>query len=59
VLESVAATQNGYRLFESTAQAMTRSAERLQAKTEQAGTEIQATVTQLVGKMRSLYAPVA
>lgn len=59
VVESVEGTQQGFRLFESTAQAMTRSAERLQIKTEQAATEIQATVTQLVGKMKPLYAPLA
>jgi hypothetical protein len=59
LLESVEGTQHGFRLFESTAQAVTRSAERLQAKAEQTGTEIQATVSQLVGKMKSLYTPVA
>jgi hypothetical protein len=59
VVESVEGAQHGFRLFETTAQAMTRSAERLQLKTEQAGTEIQATVTQLAGKMKSLYAPIA
>jgi hypothetical protein len=57
VLESVEGTQNAFRLFESTAQAMTRSAERLQTKTEQTGTEIQATVAQLVGRMKTLYTP--
>lgn len=57
VVESVEGTQHGFRLFESTAQAVTRSAERLQIKTEQAATEIQATVNQLVGKMKPLYAP--
>ena len=59
LLESVEGTQHGFRLFESTAQAMTRSAERLQVKAEQTGTEIQATVSQLVGKMKALYTPVA
>jgi hypothetical protein len=59
LLESVEGTQHGFRLLESTAQAVTRSAERLQAKAEHTGTEIQATVSQLVGKMKSLYTPVA
>ena len=59
LLESVEGTQHGFRLFESTARAVTRSTERLQAKAEQTGTEIQATVSQLVGKMKSLYTPVA
>jgi hypothetical protein len=59
VIESVEGTQHGFRLFETTAQAMTRSAERLQVKAEQAGTEIQATVTQLSARMKSLYAPIA
>jgi hypothetical protein len=59
VVESVQGTQHGFRLLETTAQAMTRSAERLQMKAEQTGTEIQATVSQLAGKMKSLYAPIA
>jgi hypothetical protein len=59
MVDSVEGTQHGVRLFETTAQAMTRSAERLQIKAEQTGTEIQATVTQLAGKMKSLYAPIA
>jgi hypothetical protein len=57
MVESVEGTQHGVRLFESTAQAVTRSAERLQLKTEQAASEIQSTVIQLVGKMKPLYAP--
>lgn len=59
VLESVESTQKGFRLFESTAQAMTRSAERLQATAEQTGKEIQSTFAQLSGKMKSLYTPLA
>jgi hypothetical protein len=59
VVESVQGTQHGLRLLETSAQAMTRSAERLQMKAEQTGTEIQATVSQLAGKMKSLYAPIA
>jgi hypothetical protein len=51
--------QRMFRLYEGTAQAMTRSAERLQTSADHAGQEIQATVTQLTGKMKSLYAPLA
>ncbi|HEY7037864.1 MAG TPA: hypothetical protein VID28_03385 [Methylomirabilota bacterium] len=59
LLESVESIQHGVRLFESTAQATTRAAERVQIKAEHAGAEIQATVSQLVGKVQSLYSPVA
>lgn len=59
VLESVEGTQTGFRLFESTTQAMARSAERLQATAEQTGKEIQSTFAQLAGKMKSLYTPLA
>lgn len=58
-LESVESTQQTFKRFEDTAAAMTRSAERLQATAEQTGREIQATVAQLAGKMKSLYAPLA
>jgi hypothetical protein len=58
-LESVEGAQKTFRLFEGTAQAMTRSAERLQVTAEHAGQEIQATVAQLAGKVKSLYAPLA
>jgi hypothetical protein len=56
VLESVEATQKAFKLFEGSAQAMTRSAERLQATAEQTGKEIQATFSQLTGKVKSIYA---
>ena len=59
VVESVEGTQRGFRLLETTAQAVTRSSERLQMRAAQAGTEIQAAVVQLAGKMKSLYAPIA
>ncbi len=59
VLESVDSAQKGFRLFEGAAQAMTRSAERLQVTAEQTGKEIQTTFTQLAGKMKSLYAPLS
>jgi hypothetical protein len=59
VLESVEATQKAFKLFEGGAQAMTRSAERLQATAEQTGKEIQATFGQLAGRVKSLYSPLA
>ena len=58
-LESAEGAQKAFRLLEGAAQAMTRSAERLQVTAEHAGQEIQATVTQLAGKVQSLYAPLA
>ena len=58
-LDSAESAQKTFRLLEGTAQAMTRSAERLQLTAEHAGQEIQATVTQLPGKVRSLYTPLA
>jgi hypothetical protein len=58
MLESVEGTQKTFRLLEGTAQAMTRSAERLQSTAELTGKEIQATVTQLAGKVQSLYAAI-
>ena len=57
VLESVETAQRTFKLFEGTAQAMSRSAERLQVTAEHTGKEIQATFTQLAGKVQSLYTP--
>ena len=59
VLESVDVTQKVFRLFEDTAQAVSRSAERLQGTAEQTGKEIQATFSQLARKVQSLYNPLA
>ncbi len=59
VLESVEGTQKAFKLFESNAQAMTRSAERLQVTAEQTGKEIQATFAQVAGKVKSLSATLA
>ena len=59
VLESVEGTQKAFKLFENNAQAMTRSAERLQVTAEQAGKEIQATFAQVAGKVKSLSATIA
>ena len=58
-LESAEGAQKAFRLLEGAAQAMTRSAERLQVTAEHAGREIQATVAQLAGKVQSLYTPLA
>ena len=58
VVESVEGAQKAFRLFEGNAQAMTRSAERLQVTAEQAAKEIQATFVQLTGKVKSLYSAV-
>jgi len=57
LLESVESAQRTFKLFEGTAQAMSRSAERLQVTAEHTGKEIQATFTQLAGKVQSLYTP--
>ena len=59
VLESVEGAQKAFKLFESNAQAMTRSAERLQVTAEQTGKEIQATFAQVAGKVKSLSSPLA
>lgn len=59
VLESVESAQRTFKLLEGTAQAMTRSAERLQATAGHTGKEIQATFTHLAGQVQSLYTPIA
>jgi len=59
VLQSVEGAQKAFKIIESNAQAMTRSAERLQVTAEQTGKEIQATFTQVAGRMKSLYSPLA
>jgi hypothetical protein len=59
VLESVEGAQKAFKIFEGNAQAMTRSAERLQVTAEQTAKEIQATFAQLAGKVKSLYVPAA
>jgi hypothetical protein len=59
VLESVESAQRTFKLFESTAQAMSRSAERMQVTAEHTGKEIQATFTQLAGRVQTLYTPLA
>ena len=59
VLESVEGAQKAFKMFESNAQAMTRSAERLQVTAEQTGKDIQATFAQVVGKVKTLSSPLA
>jgi nucleoid-associated protein YgaU len=59
VLESVEGAQQAFKLLEGNAQALTRSAERLQVTTEQAAKEIQGTFAQLAGKVKSLYSAAA
>lgn len=57
--ESMESAQRGVALFEGTAQAMSRSAERLQVTAEHTGKEIQATLIQLAGRVQALYTPLA
>ena len=59
VLESVESAQQTFKLMEGNAQALTRSAERLQVTAEQTAKEIQGTFTQLAGKVKSLYSAAA
>jgi len=59
VLQSVEGAQKAFKIIESNAQAMTRSAERLQVTAEQTGKEIQATFAQVAGRVKSLYSPLA
>lgn len=54
--EGVEHAQKWFRLLEGNAQAVTRTAERLQTTAEQAGKGIQATVTDTVTKMKEVYA---
>jgi len=59
VLQTVEGAQKAFKIIESNAQAMTRSAERLQVTAEQTGKEIQATFAQVAGRVKSLYSPLA
>lgn len=54
--ESVDNAQKTFRLMETNAQAMTKSAERLQTTAEQAGRGIQETFSGVVTKMKEVYA---
>ena len=59
VLDSVEGAQKAFKMLESNAQAMTRSAERLQVTAEQTGKDIQATFAQVASKVKSLSSPLA
>ena len=59
MLESTEGAQRAFKLVEDNAQAVTRSAERLQVSAEHAGKEIQATFAHLSDRVKSLYAPLA
>lgn len=53
--EGVDGAQKCFRMMESNAQAVTRSAERLQASAEQVGKGIQETFTAVVTRMKDVY----
>ncbi len=55
IAESVDGAQKVFRMIEGNAQAVTRSAERLQASAEQAGKGMQESVTTVVSKMKESY----
>lgn len=57
VVEGIEETQKAFKLIEANAQAITRSAERLQATAEQAVKETQQTFATLASKVKTLYAP--
>jgi hypothetical protein len=56
VTDGVENTQKWFRILEGNAQAMTRTAERLQTTAEQAGKGIQESFSQTVTKMKDVYA---
>jgi len=56
VAESVDNAQKAFKILEAGAQAVTRSAERMQTSAEQAGKGIQETYTTVVAKMKDVYA---
>jgi head-tail adaptor len=56
VADSVDTAQKAFKVLEAGAQAVTRSAERLQTSAEQAGKGIQETYTAVVAKMKDVYA---
>lgn len=55
VAEAVDGTQKWFQFIEGNAQAVTRSAERLQASAEQTGKGIQKTFGELVDRMKDVY----
>jgi hypothetical protein len=58
LLALVEGTQKSFRLVEANAQVVTRTAERVQASAEQAGQEIQETLTTSVNRLKEIYARV-
>jgi head-tail adaptor len=56
VADGVDTAQKAFKVLEAGAQAVTRSAERLQTSAEQAGKGIQETYTAVVAKMKDVYA---
>ena len=56
LLGVVEGTQKSFRLVEANAQVVTRTAERVQAAAEQAGQEIQETLTTSVNRLKEIYA---
>ena len=54
--DGVESTQTWFRILETNAQAMTRTAERLQSTAEQAGKGIQESVSETVTKLKGVYA---
>lgn len=58
IAEGIAGAQQAFRRVEDNAQAVTRSAERLQATAEKAGKDIQESVAGAVSKMKDVYVTV-
>ena len=56
VADGVEQTQKWFRMFEGNAQAVTRTAERLQTTAEQTGKGIQTALSDTVSKMKEVYA---
>ncbi|MFZ1059630.1 MAG: hypothetical protein WAP47_10650, partial [Candidatus Rokuibacteriota bacterium] len=57
LVEGIEETQKAFKLLEGNAQAVTQSAERLQASAEQASKEIQQTFASVGGRLKTLYTP--
>ena len=56
LLAVVEGTQKSFRLVEANAQVVTRTAERVQASAEQAGQELQETLSASVNRLKEIYA---
>lgn len=59
LLEGIEEAQKAFKTLEGNAQAITQSAERLQASAEQAGKEVQQTFASLGSNLKTLYTPSA